>query len=585
MLHPVNYVTEELWHRADFFQVFPLDGGGYFSFLSLVGATDDRAVAEATRTGRIFDRFRNRDGQVNWELHDRWDSIEAGVWLNRWYYLASTARMYWLTGDEGFSEAVLNICRQWVSSVPYPDDYAAYFNTFRSGFDAGNRRTGARACSTWCDFQLAERVLIAYWLPFFLAGSARWTHTDWARLEELMLRHARLLRLADRDGTFEPGNHQMLRGYALMHAAAMLRTAEESEAWWELGVRLMSLHAEGDFTSGGVSREGSFSYQLFMLSLFVHAMSLARAVNKEIPAEWGNVAKKMARFISLTATPALTTPVVNDGYEAPIGPVLDICREQFPELAEAVSPQRPQRLVLESFPDAGVAVLDARSGPGRLWLLTECLTPYGHSGHWHAGKPTLHVWVNDRMLLGDAGCPSYDDPLYGAWFRRGPAHFAVTVDGLEDAEFVSDIRWDKPPAVKVTRCEQVEGGAVIEFESDGFRRLSSPLSYRRLVSYTREGELTVRDVLRSQSGAAAHTFALHVPFLVQDVQLSAPDRVIARVGDHAASISWSVTNGKAVAQLLRKPVCVGARQGEYPYLQIEVSDVPETEFITRIALV
>jgi hypothetical protein len=62
MLRPKNYVAEAIWHRADFFQVFPLDGGGYFSFMELVGATDDQTVAEATLTGRIFARFKGLDG-------------------------------------------------------------------------------------------------------------------------------------------------------------------------------------------------------------------------------------------------------------------------------------------------------------------------------------------------------------------------------------------------------------------------------------------------------------------------------------------------------------------------------------------
>jgi hypothetical protein len=584
MLRPKNYVAESLWQRADFFQVFPLDGGGYFSFMDIVGATDDRTVAEATLTGRIFERFRDSDGRVDWELHDRWDTIEMGVWLNRWYYLSSAARIYWLTGDEKYSQAVVDIVRQWTASVPYPQDYTAYFNTFRSGFDAGHRRINERACAMWCDFQLGQRILVAYWIAFFLSNSTRWTREDGDRLSELMIRHARLLYQVDSDGTFEPGNHQMLRGFALLHAAAMLDEREESKSWWDLGARLMTLHAEKDFTPGGVSREGSFSYQLFMLSQFAHAIALARAIGKNVPTEWSSLAKKMALFLSATATPALTTPVVNDGYEAPIGPVLDICRAQFSELSSSTLPAQQEILRLEHFSDAGVIVLDARKGDCRLWLLVECMPPYGHSGHWHAGKPTLHVWVNDRMLLGDAGCPSYDDPLYGAWFRRGPAHFAVTVDGCEDAEFISDIRWDKPPVLKIIRCERTPEGAAIEIESDGFVRLAEPVSYHRSIHYTHDGGLVVSDSLKSKSDVAAHAFALHIPFMVHDVQPSGPDRLLVHTGGAAVVVSWAVGKGKINTQWTRKRVSIGALQGDYPHLQIDATSVPETEFITRISI-
>jgi hypothetical protein len=466
--------------------------------------------------------------------------------------------------------------------VPCPEDYPSYFNTFRSGFDAGHRRINARACSTWCDFQLAQRILVAYWVAFFLARSTAWTRDDWRRLHELILQHARLLYQVDRDGNFEPGNHQMLRGFVLMHAAAMLDEEAESAAWWDLGVQIMTLHAQNDFTPGGVSREGSFSYQLFMLSQFAHAIALSRMMGRNVPPEWSTVAPKMARFLSATATPNLTTPVVNDGYEAAIGPVLEICRAQFSELSGHLSPTAQEPLRLEYFSDAGVIVLDARTGNHRMWVLVECMPPYGHSGHWHAGKPTLHLWIDNRMVLGDAGCPSYDDPLYGSWFRRGPAHFAVTVDGQEDAEFVTDIRWDKPPALTISRCERTPDGVAIEIESDGFTRIAAPLCYRRSILYSHEKGLVVKDNLKSGSGTGPHTFALHIPFMVPDVQPAGPNRLQVPMGPVSVSVNWAVSEGTVTTDLTKKRISIGTRQGDFPHLKIEAAGIPETEFITHI---
>ena len=583
LLQPVDYIDNRVWRQSDFFQVFPLDGGGYFSFLDLVGGTDDYTVAEATVTGKIFDRFRAADGRVDWERYDQWDSIEMGVWLNRWYYLPSTSRLYWLTGDERFAKVVREIVEQWRLSVPLPKDYPAYFRTFRSGFDAGNRRIEQRACSTWCDFQLGQRILVVYWVAFFLSKSASWDHDAWSWLADLMVHHARLLHWADREGDFEPGNHQMLRGFALLHAAAMLAEAEERESWWELGERLMTMHATGDFTSEGISREGSFSYQLFLLAQFVHAAGLARAMGRTVPPEWSALLVKMARFLEATATPGLTTPVVNDGYEAELGPILDICRKQIAGFQLECGAKHGAKARLETFAHAGVAVLDAAEEKMPLRVLAECIPPYGHSGHWHAGKPTVLVWVAGRLLLGDCGCPNYDDPLYGTWYRRSPAHFTVTVDTQEDAEFVSDVRWDRPPSLNLARCDRTESGAVLLFENNGFRRLEHPVDYVRQLEYRRGEGLLIRDSLKSLNGVAAHTFRLHVPFLVPEVRPCGQDCVTATVGERRVWIRWHVTGGKSRAELTRRPVSVGSLQGEYPYLQIEVGGVPETEFAVKIS--
>ena len=582
MLTPIDYVSDDIWRRADFYQVFPLDGGGYFSFLDVIGATDDRTVADATMSGRAFQLFRDPDGRVNWERYDRWDTAEKGVWLNRWYYLPSTARMYWITREEKYGRVVRDIIAEWCAAVPVPDDYPSYFKKFRAGFDAGDRGTDERACSTWCDFQLAQRILSAYWLTWFLRDSTSWSKQDWSRLADSMMQHARFLYWADRGGRFEPGNHQMLRGFALLHAAVMMKEAREAEAWWQVGARIMTQHAAGDFTTEGISREGSFSYQVFTLSQFLHAIALAQAAGKPVPDAWPAVARKMARFVALTATPGLTTPVVNDGYEADLAPLIDLYAARMPELSGAR--QTPGAGIrLESFADAGVVVVDARDHPSRLWLLAECMPPYGHSGHWHAGKPTLHIWIGKQMLLGDCGCPNYDDPLYGSWYRRGPAHFAVTVDGKEDADFVSDIRWENPPEVKVTRCEQTHDSVVARFKSNGFLRLADQVTYIREIALEKDRGLIIRDRLASRNPDAAHVFRLHVPFTVSEVHRASPDTFAATLDAGRVFMRWHVTEGRARVELTKKPVQIGPLTGEYPCLQIEVSGVAQTEFVLEIS--
>jgi heparinase II/III-like protein len=571
VLSPVSYVPDAIWRRWDFYDVFPLDGGGFFAFKKLVGATDDKRIAESVLSGRAFAIMRTAEGRIDWQRFDRWDNIETGVWANRWYVLGSVARMYHLTRDERHATTVVTLIDDWRAAVHPPEDYRRYYQTFRRGFDSGDRQTGERACATWCDFQLAQRLHIAYWVALLLAGSPAWTAEASANLASLMHLHGRLLHWGDREGKFEPGNHQMFRGFGLLHAAVMLPHAEEAAAWWTLGENLLTLHAERDFTSGGMNREASFSYQVFMLAQFAHATAMARATDRRAPDVWGRLIDKMARLVEATATPAGTTPVVNDGYEATVAPVLDICRLQVPELRAGDSVGGDP---LTTFPEANLAVL---SHDG-LWILAEAMPPYGHSGHWHAGKPSLQVWASARPVLGDCGCPNYDDPDYGAWFRRAPAHLAVTVDGEEDAEFVSDVRWRRPPRLTMTSRENGPG---VVFTSSGFEHLVAPVQYTREISVAGPAQVTIADRLRS---AAAHTVALHVPFLTRDVVRESPNTFRARLGESQVIVRVTTSGNDARYEFTRKPAMVGNQRGDYPHLRVEITGEADVDFEVRLTL-
>ena len=57
-----------------------------------------------------------------WGEPVQWDRLEStelekSVWLNRWYYLPSFARQYWLSEDRSLLDDLLKLFRHWVGPI------------------------------------------------------------------------------------------------------------------------------------------------------------------------------------------------------------------------------------------------------------------------------------------------------------------------------------------------------------------------------------------------------------------------------------------------------------------------------------
>src|SRR5690606_18917262 len=125
--------------RYDIWAFTPMDQGGRLVQLQAIGSERDEEIVAAIGAPDFF---------APWGNPIRWDSLESSeleksVWLNRWYFLPSLARMYHLTGDKAHLQEVLRFVRQWRDDNPRPADIAAYI--------ASRQRN-------WRDMQVAWRV-------------------------------------------------------------------------------------------------------------------------------------------------------------------------------------------------------------------------------------------------------------------------------------------------------------------------------------------------------------------------------------------------------------------------------------------
>lgn len=250
--------------RYEFWEYFPMDQGGRFVQLQLVGSEKDADMVAAARRRDFFCECQPEE-------------IEKSVWFSRWYCLPSFARLYSLTGDRAYVDDLLKIFRR-----PIPGDLH------------------------WRDMQLAWRTLNLAWC-YRLTG-----------VEELrasLASHARQLAAEFSRQPLHAGNHQS-------HAALAMLMAEHTLGGdTSAAVRILDHHCGAAFFADGNSIELSPGYYPFIAALFREAYLL------EPRPAWRDRLVQCGRFLRAIQQPDGTTPPINDSGEVPVGPSLRILED------------------------------------------------------------------------------------------------------------------------------------------------------------------------------------------------------------------------------------------------------------------
>jgi hypothetical protein len=248
----------------EFWEYFPMDQGGRFVQLQLVGSEKDADMVAVARRPDFF-------------CDCRPDEIEKSVWFSRWYCLPSFARLHWLTGEQSYLDDLLRIFRR-----PIPGDLHAR------------------------DMQLAWRTLNLVWC-YRLSGVEE--------LRPAIESHAQKLTAEFSRQPLHAGNHQSHAALAMLLAARALN-GDPSPA-----LRILDHHCDAAFFADGNSIELSPGYYPFVAAIFREAYLLA-------PVErWRDRLVKCYRFLRAIQQPDGTTPPINDSSEVPVGPSLRILED------------------------------------------------------------------------------------------------------------------------------------------------------------------------------------------------------------------------------------------------------------------
>jgi hypothetical protein len=460
----------------DVWEFHPMDQGGRLVQLQLVDSEKDVDMVAALRRPDFFSPWGD---PIQWDRLETTE-LEKSVWLNRWYYLPSFARLYSITGDRSYLDDLLKLFRCWSAENTVPHDLPDYFR--------GRRYT-------WKDMQVAWRTQNLIWC-FFL-GRTGFTSPEQQELVDSIATHARVLYAYFGEQPFSAGNHQSHGALAMLEAAILFPELTDASHWREKALKILHHHLEEAFFADGNSVELCPGYYPFITANFRDAYLLCDANNIPLSPRWRERLTQFHQFIRQVQQPDGTMPPINDSSETPAGPSLRI----LAELLGIHADQQPDGST--HFADSQQAVMRGAAGMHSAYAFLDAGVAWPH--HWHGGKLGFHYWHDGRSYLVDSGVCNYDDPLRTGWYLKPEAHNTVLVDDLGDADAAQKFSTAATDVgSRLSGWQSTPEYDLATMSNAAFEALPKPVSWTRQVLFLKKRQLMV--VVDRLDGATEHEY-------------------------------------------------------------------------------
>jgi hypothetical protein len=456
----------------------PKDQGGKFIQMTVIGSEEDAIITGSVRGG-VLNRVYGTP--VGWQKYER-SEIEKSVWLNRFYFLPSFARMYHLTGDRSYLDDMMGIIRQWISDNPrLPDSHRTTYN--------------------WRDMQVAWRSIHFSWCYYL--GEKGLMPEEKQLIIDSLGEHAHILLTGFGQAKLNEFNHQSHGGLAMLYLGVLFPMLDGSAELLRRGMIILNHHLANAFYPDGGNVEQMFGYYPFQSHLFRDAFLLCTENGIEPPVNSVPMLKKMALYLAAVRRPDGTVPPVNDSYEMPVKPILDTINAILG--SQAVT--GPQGSVF--FPDTQVAVMK-HGGEAGFYLLANPASVIG--AHAHAGRLGFELWYDSLPLLIDSGCCNYDDPALVSWYRTTGAHNTVIIDGVTEAATSSELLWvpRRETPNRITDWNPDEVIPSLTMISPPEEATNATVSWSRKITLATGNIAIISDSFRTE-GEHSYKILLHLP--------------------------------------------------------------------------
>jgi len=429
----------ELLENKNFFELYPFDGGGRFIQQEIAGSAKDREIVRAILEGGALKEFGPSAEEIDFLKFERWSSIEKSCWINRMYFLVPLARIARTEKRPELGRLVRAILLRFMKEYPPPGSAAEAVKLHQEVIYARDHDYNAKGFDfdapipyQWFDFQPASRIVNILHALWFLRDMEIFTKDELEELDGLLYRHGQNIFWTEREVPMEPGNHQALRGMALLLAAYYFRDLPESREWRKVAAALCQYHILNDFLADGMIIDLSPSYHFFESWIVRDALILAKREALAFSPEANERAERIFEVCRSFRQPDGFSPAVNDAYAFDMSGFLA-------SLPKAAEPAKCQRL-----PKAGIAIHRGKED----FLLVDCTPLYDKLSHYHAGKQAVTLFVHGVPFLTDSGCCSYDDPDFSEYYKQPFAHTSLLVDGRGDGTIQGRYLW-----LNAAKCE------------------------------------------------------------------------------------------------------------------------------------
>lgn len=388
----------------------PKDQGGKFIQMELLNSEEDETIVNKISNGLLEEIYGN---PIGWGKLEKTE-LEKSVWLNRFYYLPSFARMYYRTGNKM---------------------YVGYLMRFISKWNTENPRLAENKQSkyNWYDMQVAWRAIHLSWC-YFLAYKGL-TEENKTLIFEMQQEHAEVLLSGFGKQALNEFNHQSHGALAMLYLGVLFPALPNARELTNTAMTILNHHINHAFYPDGGNVEQMFGYYPFESHIFRDTLLLCKSNGVPVPENLVPLLTKMTNYMHCVAQPDGTMPPVNDSYAMPVLPALktinDALEINFSE--DKIAPSF-------YFPDTQIGVLRTNNSDKKLWyILANPASTIG--SHAHAGRLAFNLWYGRQPLVIDSGCCNYDDLQLVKWYRTSQAHNTVLIDGRSDEATSKPIQW------------------------------------------------------------------------------------------------------------------------------------------------
>jgi Heparinase II/III-like protein/Heparinase II/III N-terminus len=363
---------------------------------------------------------------------------------------------------------------------------------------------------------------------------------------QLLQQHGRYIQNNLEFSYIATSNHYLSDVTGLLWLGVLLPELKEAESWKTFGLTEMLREMDKQILPDGADFESSTGYHRFVLELFLYSFALCRENKIEIPPKYKRKLHQMLEYVKAYLRPDGLAPLIGDTDGGQVLPfrehsaddhayVLDLGAEvlnapdfKFPEASS------------KAFPDAGIYIM--RDGDCYLCFNASGAGIHGRGSHGHNDALSIEVCARGRAFIVDPGTYVYTANLdMRHAFRSTAYHSTVKIDREEqnttDRNTPFVIGNEAQP--RVLEWQSSENYDKVVAEHYGYRRLSSPVTHRRTVTFNKpESSWLVEDEF---FGSGEHEFEVYFHFasglelLVRGAEIEARDRS-AGVGLIVASL-------------------------------------------------
>jgi len=351
---------------------------------------------------------------------------------------------------------------------------------------------------------------------------------------------------------FSSANNHVVGEYlGLLVAGLCFPELPRARRWSEIGRRGLETEIRRQWTADGVHREGSLSYQRWLLEPLVLLWAACRRRGLPLSAECEERIRNGVAYVAQALNSAGEVPFLGDhGHESTVDTHYQSfwttnCYQSLLRLAARLGIHRDRILSAIGGEDARVVWMSpapegpplAENGPivresraysesgfyflrdGRPFEEETCLTfragPMGYlslCAHAHADQLAFTLSVRGRQFLIDPGTYGYYvmGERWRSYFRGTRAHNTLTVDGLDQARSGGNMMWLAKAHGTALDWRDDPREAFVAAEHGGYRRLRDPVSHRRAIKLDKvRGRIEAIDRLEARG---EHTVELNLHF-------------------------------------------------------------------------